>query len=188
MSTISYLRRYENVTNTVTSFHTVLYGALLIFDAGILYLIEHVTETSEPEIPGEGTEAEETSSPESTEETPHNYQRSARWIASSSLSIVLFCTIVIALLHKPVKEAGDKPLFVNNRYGRLAGRLVVIVILCLFQLKAHMNSDIYMAVLTILMSILTLYEYIAGWEKDGKVIEPKHERSVGSAMDDRESK
>ncbi len=103
---------------------------------------------------------------------------SAKWVASSTLSVILFNQTKIALLNRSLD--GPRTLKVNNRYVRLVPRiLVAIVVLCL-PIDRRMNAVTYMGIVVgVLIPCLT-WEWIASLEAGGGLVEPKYLSKVVS--------
>ena len=94
----------------------------------------------------------------------------AKWTASSTLSLVLIALTAIALLSRSLDIPGS--LKFSNRYVRMLPRvLVVIVALCL-PIDRRMNAVVYLGILVSLVIPCLMWEWAASLEHDGGFIEP----------------
>ena len=98
-----------------------------------------------------------------------NYR--ALWNMAISLSVIMFSYIMQALLDKPLDPRGA--LLVSNRYLRIIGRPIYILIACTVLIKKDLNILVYLGICAIGLSLLMTYEWIATLERPAKVFEPK---------------
>ncbi|KUJ19158.1 uncharacterized protein LY89DRAFT_683088 [Mollisia scopiformis] len=147
----------------------IIYAALLILAASVLFLVEHpgekVSTTTSAEVSSE-------TDPVSTEDLPH-FTLYALWSASISLSSTIFAMTVAALLNRPLDK--PKTLLINSRWIRLAPRLpAVALIICLPLFKSLTAGAWCGASISILYGVF-LWEWMAGMERNWQLIEPKEE-------------
>lgn len=94
----------------------------------------------------------------------------AQWISSSSFSLIIATMTFISLLNKPI-EAPHK-LMVDNRYLRILPRLMIVIIAPCLPLR--LEPQYHIGTLAGLIAAVSIWEYFASWNRDGKFFEPKH--------------
>jgi hypothetical protein len=149
-------------------FHVTMYGALLCFDASILFLVRNYHSSLTTTI-----QAKEETSSEPDAADLVRFISYALWTASVSLAIAVAAMTSIALLNRPLDP--PKTLVINSRLLRLAPRLpATIVIICL-PLIPNMNGSMWCAGTVCLLYAVFLWEWFGGLEKDWKLVEQKCE-------------
>lgn len=112
---------------------------------------------------------------EQTEKIPEEempvFVQSAVWSAAVSLAIMLVSMTIIALLDKPLDPPGT--LRINNRYARLSGRLVYIVIILCVPAKWEINPTLFLGIAGVLMTLVVYWEFTSSLEHGGGIFEPK---------------
>lgn len=95
---------------------------------------------------------------------------SAKWTASTTLSLVLFNQAYIALLNRSL----DRPrtLMVSNRYLRMFPRLLVVVIALCLPIDEAMSGVIYLGILSAILTPCLLWEWVVSLEYGGGLVEP----------------
>lgn len=106
-------------------FHVVLFAALFVMAASVLFLVEHSYTTPSSRSMKRETSIEGDSSGSESEASDIYYSQYALWSASSSCAIVIFAMMGIALLNRPLDK--PKTLVVNSRWIRLVPRFPAIV-------------------------------------------------------------
>lgn len=150
-------------------FHIVIFGALLILAASVLFLVEHPGATTTSTATTEPTKREEsTDLPES--EVPH-FTLYALWSASIALSTTLFSMTIIALLNRPLDK--PKTLFVSSRWIRMAPRLPAIALIVCLPLFQSLDAGSWCGVATSILYAVFLFEWMAGMERNWQVLEPR---------------
>ena len=145
-----------------TSLHVMLFGALLITAASVLFLVDHVAEVT--------TSSTGDASPEP------QFLRYALWTASAALSIVILTMTCLTLLNRPLDP--PKTLLVNSRLLRMAPRALVIVVICCLPLPPNMAAGSWIGAATCTLYAEFLWEWIAGLEKNWRFLEPKDEEQA----------
>lgn len=143
------------------SIHITLYGALLLLDSSIRYLLS---------LDAAELAALENPDPVAIEDWRKSLNR-ARFTVSSALTTVIICITAKALLNKSLDTPGT--LLVNNRYIRMAPRLIVVIVAMCLPIKTGMAVGASMGVLLAMLLPLILWEYIAAMERGSRLIEPK---------------
>lgn len=141
----------------------VLYAALLIFDAGISYLVKYNEE-------GQASKPKEERAM-LNQDPKYPLQHAARWMVSISLSIIVLAITFLALLHKPMPDPpGSSRMLVPNRYLRLLPRLLFIIAVSCLPLVESMHSTMYLGIISILLDAVAVWEYIVCLERvDGRI-------------------
>lgn len=94
----------------------------------------------------------------------------AKWAVSISLAITMTCQTGIALLSRSLDRKGS--LKISNRYLRLFPReLVIGIVLCL-PIERRMSALPFLSIVTSLLMICLIWEWIASLESDGAFLEP----------------
>jgi hypothetical protein len=93
------------------------------------------------------------------------------WLIAVSLAVIMTSMTTQALLCISCDPPGT--LLINNRYVRLSGRLVYIVIILCVPLHPDLNKVVFLGTAGVLLSILVLWEWVVCLEKKGGLIEPK---------------
>lgn len=96
--------------------------------------------------------------------------RAAQWISSSCFSLIIATMTFISLLNKPV-EAPYK-LMIDNRYLRILARFMIVIIAPCLPLA--LEPQYHIGTLAGLISAVSIWEFFASWNRDGKFFEPKH--------------
>lgn len=140
--------------------HISLFGGLLLLDANISYLVQHSGPSS----------ADSDISFDSSGNFEAMHFGQVHWLISGTLSAVLLCMTLIALLNESVDTT--RSLIVNNRYLRLGVRgAAVIIILCL-PIKGNLSNGLFLAIIVGMLQITVWWELISGLERGTKLIEP----------------
>jgi len=98
-------------------------------------------------------------------------ERYAVWSLAISISIAMATLCGIALLNRPLDEPDT--LKVNNRYVRLAPRVIYIIVAICVLIKKDINPQIYIGLVSLMLILLMWIEWIFGLEKTGGIFEPK---------------
>ena len=137
-----------------------MFGDTLILGVSLTYLLQHIhTSAHDPS--------------ESEDEGAHKLAMSilsAKWVASSTLAIILFNLTKIALLNRSLD--GPNTLKINNRYVRLLPRLLAAVVILCLPIVREMNSITYLGILTALLIPLFTWEWVASLDYEGGLVEP----------------
>lgn len=112
---------------------------------------------------------------EESQEVPEDllpsYQQSAIWCIAVSLAIILLFMTFMALLDKPLDPPGT--LRVNNRYVRLAPRIIYITVILSVPAKHDIDPSLFLGIASIMMILVTSWEWSVSLEKGGGLFEPK---------------
>ena len=159
---------------TLSSFHIPIFMSTLTLSAGIMFIIRDAAATLDDSATSENI----------PEEDLPNFIHRAIWTIGISLAGAIASMTGLALLDEPV----DRPdlLRVNNRYIRLSGRFVYILIVLLLPIKSDINAEIYLGVCSILMTFMIMWEWSSSLEKEWRWFEPKpkiHTISRGRSSD-----
>jgi hypothetical protein len=151
----------SNCTIVLTSSaHIPLFAAILIIDAGVLFLIQGQAETLANKA-GEVLTQEEVAS----------ISRGAIWSVCISLAVTMVSTTAITLLHESLDPPGT--MKISSRYLRLAPRgLFVLIVVCM-PISPHIGPALAVGMSALMISLLTIWEWVAGLDKGGKYIEPR---------------
>jgi len=143
------------------SLHIIMFGALLILAASVVFLVKNDKVKATGETDGTAPESEAKLA-----------TRHAVWSASATLSITLLSMMCVALLHRSL----DKPntLVVDSRWIRLAPRVPAIVLIMCLPLM-DLSGSAWCGFACIVIYAVFLWETYAGLEKDWKWIQTKDE-------------
>ncbi|KAF2095829.1 hypothetical protein NA57DRAFT_58899 [Rhizodiscina lignyota] len=144
------------------SFHIPLFSSFLTLASSVMFMLrnhaqlpENVDQNDE-KVPAEDL---------------RDYIYSSMWTMSVSLSIILISMTCLALLDKSLDPPGT--LRVNNRYVRLSGRIVYVVVILTVPIKKDLSMDLYLGIAGVMMSFLTSWEWVVSLEKGGSFFEPR---------------
>lgn len=138
--------------------------ATLSLSAGVMFIIEQSAPTSD------AAESSTTSEKIPASEL-HRYTQRAVWTVTVSLVVIILSMTVLALLDESLDRPGT--LRINNRLGRLSGRLVYVLIIILVPLYEGLNPQIFLGVCSLLLVLLSLWEWVVSTDKDGFLFEPR---------------
>lgn len=142
--------------------HIPLFASLLTFVASVMFIIRHQREQNYSQQKGEA---------ELTPEQIYHYTYNAVWTCASSLAIVVLSMLVLALLEKPLDKPGT--LKIDNRYIRMAGRVIYIVLVLCLPIKSHINPALFLGLAGAGLVVMTGWEWNSSLEKGGSFIEPR---------------
>jgi len=140
--------------------HIPLFSSLLTLSAGFMFLIRQ--DVTKPEN-GKGFEI--------PEDEVDSYIHRTIWLVATSLAVIVASMTMQALLDIPRDPPGA--LLINNRYIRLSGRLVFILIILLVPLHPDLNKVWFLGIAGIGLSLVMYWEWVVCLEKKGGFIEPK---------------
>lgn len=98
----------------------------------------------------------------------------AVWTIAISLAVTVSSMTAMALLDRP-KDTEIK-LRTNNRYIRLGGRLVCVIVVLCVPIAESTSPEVFLRVCALLMALLTIWEYIVSTERKNKLVEPRREQ------------
>jgi hypothetical protein len=122
-------------------------------------------------ITGESEKPEKGKSFEIPEEEMPNFIHRTIWLVSISLAVSISSMTFQALLDKSMDPPGT--LMMNNRYVRLAGRTVYIIIIMCIPTIGHIDKVLFLGIISILLSFVIHWEWVGALEKGGGFLEPK---------------
>lgn len=159
----------ESDTNALPRLHVFMFASLLILAASTLFLVEHQNAKihSSDDAPTVERRAEEEAEPAAKAAIY------AIWSASVNLSCVILFMTCISLLNRPLDK--PKTLLVNSRWIRIGGRLPIIVIICCLPLIKSLTASMWIGIVVCLLYAVSFWEWIAGLERNWKLLEPKDE-------------
>lgn len=140
-----------------------MFGTTLVLGVSIAFLIQHPHSNA---IKPEDSDP----NPDSEEVRLAYAISSAKWTVSGSLSVVLVCQTIIALLSRSLDD--PKTLKVNNRYLRMLPRLLVIAVAVFLPIDRSLTVIPFLGILAPVCFICILWEWWASLEKEGGFIEP----------------
>lgn len=142
----------------------------MLCDASFLYLIENLIEEDS------SNDTSETADIENTESKGTKDSRSAliaaKWTATTSLGIALFCFTAKDLLNKCLDRPGT--LLIDNRYIRLAPRIILACILVCINIGDPLSPQSLISVVMSMIWVVGVWEWISGLEKGARLVEPKN--------------
>ncbi len=147
-------------------FHITIFGALLLFDASVLFLLKNSATSISATVP-----IRDDSSSDSGTDTADvgEFISYALWTASFSLSITIGCMTGIALLNRPLGPPDT--LVLNNRLLRIGPRLPIIIIVMCLPLIEHLSAGTWCAITVCSLYIVFLWECFCGLKKNWTVFE-----------------
>jgi ABC-type Fe3+-siderophore transport system permease subunit len=128
--------------------------------AGFMFLITQDVDTP---ASGEGFEI--------PEDQMDSYIHRTIWLIAISLSVIMISMTIQALLDTSVDPPGT--LLVNNRYVRLSGRIVYVVVILLLPIHPNLDKDWFLGITAVLMSFVMCFEWIVCLERNAGMFEPK---------------
>jgi hypothetical protein len=143
--------------------HVIMYASILLLEIALLTLVRK-------SIPTEGSDE---AAPERRDETAESHYaiHAAKWTAGVSLAITLLCMTAMSLLTRPLDRPGT--LKIDNRYIRLAPRVLVAVIIACVPIAANLSIEGFLSVMMYLLWAVSVWEWGAGLESSGKIFESK---------------
>ena len=142
-----------------------MFHATLILGVSIIFIIKHPTTNAlvpdEAKAPALGEVG--------TERGLEQFMNSAKWCVGVYLSTIVACQTSLALLSRPLDPPGT--MKIDNRYIRLAGRFIVIVVTVLLPLVRHMAGSVMLAVMLCLLVACMLWEWTVSLDRDGTIVE-----------------
>jgi hypothetical protein len=148
-------------TYILYSCHIPIFSAFITLSAGVLWFINRNSN-----IPVEGQRSTELSEAEFLE-----LKTRAFWDISSSISIILFNYTCLALLDKSLDPPNTT--LVSNRWLRLIGRAIYIIIINPIILVHDMSDYIYLGICGVGLLLVFTYELIVSLERPAQFSEPK---------------
>ena len=139
-----------------------MFGSTLILGVTLSFFIDHLRTNAIDPSHGEDEEL-------------HKLARtmySAKWVASTTLSVVLFNQTKIALLNRSLD--GPRTLKVNNRYLRLLPRILVAVVILCLPIDRRMSAATYLGIVVAVLIPCLLWEWTANLDAGGGLVEPKY--------------
>ena len=168
-----------SVTNMSTSIHVIMFYATLVLGVAVRFIIAHPHTNSDfhKEAADSATEppstpnllSRATSKAPSHEVSVEELMWRAKWTTCITLSLVITCMTVGALLHSSQDRPGT--LKINNRYIRLAPRIIVVVVSLLLPLSKEMQGSTLLGTTLIATYSCFMWEYTASLDKHGGFIE-----------------
>jgi hypothetical protein len=133
----------------------------LTLSAGIMFIIRQAAATLD----------NETGSKNVPENELPTYVHRAVWTVSLSLATIIFSMTGLALLDESLDPPGT--LRINNRYLRLLGRGVYVLVVLLIPIYEDINTEFFLGTCALLMMLLSIWEWITSTDRGGKFVEPK---------------
>jgi hypothetical protein len=143
-----------------TRFHIPLFSSLLTLSSGFMFLI-----TEEVDTPANK------SGFEIPEDELQDYVHRTIWMVAVSLSVIMASMTAQALLDTSIDPPGT--LLINNRYIRLSGRIVYIVVILLLPLHSDLSKFWFLGIAAVCLSLVMYWEWIVCLEKNFGLVEPK---------------
>jgi len=142
------------------SWHIPLFASFITLSAGMLFLITKAADNPQDAkgIPIAGDELE-------------MFTLRAIWNLAISVSVIMLSMTCQALLDKPLDPPGT--LLVDNRYLRLAARIIYIIVVMCLPVKKNITEGAFLAVCGIGLSCVMAYEWTVSLEMPAKMLEPK---------------
>ncbi|TVY41539.1 hypothetical protein LSUB1_G001995 [Lachnellula subtilissima] len=148
--------------------HVFMFASLLILAASTLFLVEHQDVKIHSSVDSSTVERRAGEA-----EPAPKAAIFAIWSASVNLSCVILFMTCISLLNRPLDK--PKTLLVNSRWLRIGGRLPIIVIICCLPLIKSLTPAMWIGIVVCLLYAVSFWEWIAGLERNWKLLEPKEE-------------
>jgi low temperature requirement protein LtrA len=143
------------------SFHIPLFASILTFASGVMFIVRHGIKEQLDVL-------EEQQIPDS--EIPH-YMYNAVWTSAVSLAIIIFSMTGLALLDKSLDEPGS--LRINNRYIRLGGRLVYIIVILSVPATTNIDARLFLGIAALMLVVVTSWEWVVCMDRGSAFIEPE---------------
>jgi hypothetical protein len=105
------------------------------------------------------------------EDEVDSYIHRTIWLVAVSLTVIIVSMTAQALLCISRDPPGT--LLINNRYIRLSGRLVYIIIILCVPLDPDLDKVLFLGIAGVLLSFLAYWEWVVCLERKGGLVEPK---------------
>ncbi|KAI9721905.1 MAG: hypothetical protein M1828_005000 [Chrysothrix sp. TS-e1954] len=156
--------------------HLVLYSNVVLLSSAVLYLVGY-THESVPTTVNTGEVVRRSGIPppypETSEGVPLSETHRTLQIAAQSLfgnlALILASQLCLALLNRPLESSGT--LVISNRYLRMAPRAAAIVVCAALCAKKWEAVHFPLGVATLILWVILNFEWGAGMEKEGGLIE-----------------
>lgn len=142
------------------SFHVSLFASILTFASGVMFIVRH-------EIKEQFDVSEEQ---QISDGEIRHYMHSAVWTSAISLAIIIFSMTCLALLDKSLDEPDI--LRINNRYIRIGGRLVYIIVILSVPTTRHINPLLFLGIAGLMLSVVTSWEWAVCMDRGSAFVEP----------------
>ncbi|KIW76064.1 hypothetical protein Z517_10809 [Fonsecaea pedrosoi CBS 271.37] len=143
--------------------HIPLFATILTFASGVMFIVRHQPDAPYNSLAGPSGE------PIPREDLPRYLDR-AVWSCAVSLGIIMLSMTILALLDKSLDEPAT--LKVNNRYVRLSGRIVYIIVILCVPATSHMDPRLFLGIAACMLLGVTIWEWNVGLDRGGALIEP----------------
>jgi ABC-type Fe3+ transport system permease subunit len=154
-------RQYLARKLTCCSLHIVMFGALLILAASVVFLVKNdsISTDSKETVADQDAAVEKAT-------------QNAIWAASTALALAMFCMMCVALLNRALDK--KHTLVINSRWIRLLPRIPAIVLIMCLPLM-HLTGSEWCGLACIVVYVVFMWETFAGLEKGWMWLEPKDE-------------
>ena len=162
--------------------HILLFNALQILDMVNLFVVQTVSATAD-EHPEESMEPRPSlevrrllpRAPSGIESTAgaelSRLMNVALWTGSAAASCVVFS---LGCLHRLNRSAlQSKGHIIDNVFVRLSPRFALVVVLPCLPLIPHLSGAVWMALVVGLVYLVTVWELLSGFRREGAFFEPK---------------
>ncbi|KIX96841.1 uncharacterized protein Z520_07561 [Fonsecaea multimorphosa CBS 102226] len=144
--------------------HIPLFSSILTFASSVMFIIRHQPDAPYNSLTGQA----------SAEKIPQDdlplYLYRAVWTCATSLGVIMLSMTALALLDKSLDEPAT--LKINNRYIRLAGRIVYIIVIPCVPAAHNIDADLFLGIAAFMLLGVTVWEWNVGLDKGGALIEP----------------
>jgi low temperature requirement protein LtrA len=144
--------------------HIPLFGSVLIFAAGVMFILRN-----QPDAPINSAEGGSEDNPLTGAELMRYIHR-AIWTCAISLGTAMLSITAISLCDQSLDEPGT--LKITNRYVRLSMRGVFIALVVLLPL-AHIAAQLYLGIVAMMLLVVGIWEWNSSLERGGSLVEPK---------------
>ncbi|OAP61237.1 hypothetical protein AYL99_03438 [Fonsecaea erecta] len=153
-------------TLTWVFWHIPLFSSILTFASSVMFIIRHQPDAPYTSSPAAGASSEGQIAPD---DLPR-YMYRAVWTCATSLGIIMLSMTALALLDKSLDEPAT--LKINNRYIRLSGRAVFIVVIVCVPATPNIGAGLFLGIAACMLLGVTVWEWNVGLDRGGALIEP----------------
>ncbi|KIW27391.1 uncharacterized protein PV07_07132 [Cladophialophora immunda] len=143
--------------------HVPLFSSILTFASSVMFIIRH-----QPDAPY-NSPGGQSGEPIPRDDLPRYLYR-AVWTCATSLGVIMLSLTALALLDTSLDEPAT--LKINNRYIRLAGRVVYIIVVVCVPATPHIDARLFLGIAAATLLGVTVWEWNVGLDRGGALVEP----------------
>ena len=150
-----------------------MFHATLILGVSNLFIIANPYVNALPKESNQHAVTEkvtpESNSESADEQQLRDFMFSAKWSVGTSLALVVFCQLILALLSRNLDKPGT--MKVDNRYIRLLPRFLLCIVAVVLPIARKMAGSYMLAILLGCLVATLWWEWICSMDKGGRIFE-----------------